>query len=407
LLLHNHPGVLTAALGLKSRTSESCLAIQPAYQAAKAAVGADSQGMAFVDLTAIKHQPAIEKALSQASEPLPVLLFAGLTQSVRASHWLALGLHADADLIRLEARMDGNVPASSPIAAFSQPEHGDEGVLPNLSVPRRIMAMSIYRDLARFYTAKDQLFPERTSGLIFFENMMGIFFSGRNLTDEVMAEFRPEIRVVVAQQEYDSGSGVPQLQLPAFALIFRMRHPQQFGDVIEEAWQKAIGLVNVTAGQRARPGMIIDRPTYNDVRYTAARYAAGVKDPGDRIGSRFNFRPTLLKLDDYLVLGSAESLTRDLIDALKKESAARPKAIPGAHSRVEFDAVQLASILTADRKAAVHQNMTSKGMSVQEAEQRVALLITALRSLGQTTLNVVGRDGQFQAALELKLNLPR
>ena len=32
------------------------------------------------------------------------------------------------------------------------------------------------------------LFPERTSGLIFFENMMGIFFTGRDLTSEVLAE---------------------------------------------------------------------------------------------------------------------------------------------------------------------------------------------------------------------------
>ena len=39
----------------------------------------------------------------------------------------------------------------------------------------------------KFYAAKDTLFPDRTSGLIFFENMMGIFFSGRDLTDEVLA----------------------------------------------------------------------------------------------------------------------------------------------------------------------------------------------------------------------------
>ena len=68
--------------------------------------------------------------------------------------------------------------------------------------PGGIAAVSLYRDLHGFYAAKDTLFPERTSGLIFFENMMGIFFTGRDLTDEVLAETEPEIRLVVAEPQY-------------------------------------------------------------------------------------------------------------------------------------------------------------------------------------------------------------
>ncbi len=33
--------------------------------------------------------------------------------------------------------------------------------------------------------------------------MMGIFFSGRNLTDEVLAETQPQVQLVVARQDYD------------------------------------------------------------------------------------------------------------------------------------------------------------------------------------------------------------
>ena len=98
--------------------------------------------------------------------------------------------------------------------------------MPNLAVPRRIAAVSLYRDLHGFYAAKDDLFPERTSGLIFFENMMGIFFSGRDLTNEVLAETEPEIRVLVAQQEYDEKIGTPETQFPAFAAILRMKDPE-------------------------------------------------------------------------------------------------------------------------------------------------------------------------------------
>ena len=66
--------------------------------------------------------------------------------------------------------------------------------LPNLCVPRQIAGISLYRDLNAFYAAKDQLFPERTSGHDFFENMMGIFFSGRDLTARSSARLGPEVR---------------------------------------------------------------------------------------------------------------------------------------------------------------------------------------------------------------------
>ena len=61
--------------------------------------------------------------------------------------------------------------------------------MPHLDVPRQIAGASVYRDLHGFYAAKDDLFPERTSALIFFENMMGIFFSGKDLTEEVLDDW--------------------------------------------------------------------------------------------------------------------------------------------------------------------------------------------------------------------------
>ena len=130
-----------------------------------------------------------------------------------------------------------------------------EGAMPNLVVPGQIAALSLYRDLHQFYAAKDELFPDRTSGLIFFENMMGIFFSGMDLTKEVLAETLPDIRVVVAEQRYDEKTGTPAMKLPGFAVVVQLRDPAKFELVMKEAWQKAIGLVNFTRGQKAQPGL--------------------------------------------------------------------------------------------------------------------------------------------------------
>ena len=118
--------------------------------------------------------------------------------------------------------------------AFTEPGGDAEGALPILSVPRQIAGATLYRDLHAFYAAKDELFPERTSGLIFFENMMGIFFTGRDLTDEVLGETLPQIRVVVAEQAYDSAVGTPAVQVPAFAVVFREQSAMFFREVQQD-----------------------------------------------------------------------------------------------------------------------------------------------------------------------------
>ena len=122
---------------------------------------------------------------------------------------------------------------------FATPQTAKEGAMPNFALPGQIASATFFRDLHRFYAAKDKLFPERTSGLIFFENMMGIFFTGRDLTDEVLAETTPEVRFVVAEQQYDPKVGTPQVQLPGFAVVFRMKNPDKFAPIAEEAFQKA------------------------------------------------------------------------------------------------------------------------------------------------------------------------
>ncbi|MHC4720993.1 MAG: hypothetical protein ACYSYT_11050, partial [Planctomycetota bacterium] len=122
------------------------------------------------------------------------LFFAGIIETVRDSNWLAMGLHIKDNTLVCQLSVDGKTVAPTSPVSFAVLGKSSDGILPNLSVPRRIAALSLYRDLHDFYAAKDDLFPERTSGLIFFENMMGIFFSGRDLTNEVLIETKPEIR---------------------------------------------------------------------------------------------------------------------------------------------------------------------------------------------------------------------
>jgi hypothetical protein len=411
-VMANRPEGLKAVLELRAGAGGDSLASKPSYKAAKREASrrtGNAVATAFADLGILMQVPDIAGVLDQSREnPLAALFFAGIAEAMRGSKWLALGLRIDDETLVCRASVDSpGAPtvASTSHAAFALPKESDEGALPNLSVPRRIAALTLYRDLHQFYAAKDELFAERTSGLIFFENMMGIFFSGRDLTNEVLAETEPEIRFVVAEQQYDPAIGTPKVKLPAFAMVLRLRDPERFDEVVEEAWQKAIGLVNFTRGQQAMPGLIIDRPVYAQTKLTLAYFSTVEIEDKTELDQRFNVRPTLAMPGEYLILSSTDGLARDLVDALSREADQSVKPLAGTHSLVEIEGGQLASILQANRQTLVRGDMIKKGNTQEQSEAGIDLLIALARFCKHLKLSIGMQEGLTEASLEMKLNL--
>jgi hypothetical protein len=403
-MMSNKPAALKAMLDLREGAGGGSIADSPAYKAAKADLGPEPVATVFVNLQAIKTHPPVAAILSQGPNPAASLLIPGVTEALRESKWVAMGLSAEGQKFALEATMDGKTSGADGPAAYAWSDKPDGGALPNISVPRQIAGMTFFRDLHAFYAAKDELFPQRTAGLVFFENMMGIFFTGRDLTDEVLVETEPEVRFVVAEQEYDPKSGVPQLQIPSFAAIFRLDNPAYFDEVMEEAWQKALGLINFTSGQQAQPGLILDRPTYKDVTFSVSRYSTADMDENAKAHSRYNFKPSLAMFDDWVIISSTEALARDLIDALKDETAKQAKALADVHSMVEVNGRQLASILKANRENLVRQNMIQEGHTKEEAEAGIGILLTVADYFKGAKIELGRQDGRMRAKLEVELN---
>jgi hypothetical protein len=408
LIFANRSEGLKTALDLGTEPDGKSLAAGSAFQAAARTARPNAAATAFVSLKPLLGIPNIAALFEkQRTNPLAGLLFAGITESLRNSSWLSLGLDVEGEALTVRALTDGKVAGPSSPAAFALPQNAGDGAWPNLSVPGRIAALSLYRDLHRFYAAKDTLFPERTSGLIFFENMMGIFFTGRDLTSEVLAETQPEVRLVAAEQQYDPAVGTPQVKIPAVAAVLRLRHPEQFGSVVEEAWQKAVGLINFTRGQQALPGLIIDRPAHGDTKFTVAYFSTAEVQDKTRLDARFNVRPALALPGEYVVLSSTDGLARDLIDALGRETDPPVKPMAQTHSVLEIDGAGAAAALAANRETLVRGDMVKKGRTQAEAEAGIDMLITLVRLLDRVKLSLGAQEELTQMQLQVKLNLPQ
>jgi len=406
LLLASHRSVLRRVLDQRAGSGGASLDSLETYQAAKQAAGSQAAATLFVNLELLKQAPGIQRALTQDTNPMAALLVPTVTEALQKSRWAMLSLQTEEKTLCLRATTDRGAGGPDGVAPYAWPEQPDQGLLPNLEVPRRIAGLSFYRDLHAFYAAKDELFPDRTSGIIFFENMMGIFFTGRDLTEEVLAQLRPDVRIVVAEQAYDPKIGTPAVQYPGFAIVFRVRDSKNFAEVIEEAWQKAVGFTNFTRGQQALPGLIIDRSVYGDVKFTTAAFASGSVKDRQNLDERFNFSPSLAVVGDYLILSSAESLTRDLIDAVKQEMAASVKALAETHSLVEIDAGRLASILSANRERLILNSMRDEGKTREQAEGEIGLLTTLVKLFGLAELSLGGDEQSAWGRLQVQPELP-
>jgi hypothetical protein len=191
-----------------------------------------------------------------------------------------------------------------------------------------------------------------------------------------------------------------------------MKEPERFGEVMEEAWQKALGLVNFTRGQKAEPGMIIDKEFHGNVKYSFAyfRLPEGAAKEGAQkdLDVRFNFRPAIARAGDTLILSSTDGLARDIIDALGKEGVGneggKPASAGMSHSVLEIDGAGLREILAANREGMIANNMVEKGNSRKEAEGEVGLLLDLLRYVKGLEIDAGTRDEKPRATLELHID---
>jgi hypothetical protein len=406
LLVANKPEVLKAALDRQAEPNSPSIRDAERYQAAVRGVPDTAHVKAFVDMSVFNQLPDFRRAMTQDDNPLTRLLFAPLQAALHDSTWLAAGVELSLTGLKVELVADRRAGAEGASYDFAVPAAEDAGAMPNLEVPRQIAGMSFYRDLHQFYAAKDQLFPQRTSGLIFFENMMGIFFSGRDLTQEVLAQTLPDLRVIVAEQAYDQKTGTPAMHLPGVAVVVRLQDPEPFSLVMKEAWQKAIGLVNFTRGQGALPGLIIDTVEHGGIRYTTSYFSVADEPNPEAADVRFNFQPSLATCGEHLIMSSSETLLKDLIDTLQSERENQTKPVPGLHSLVTLRAESLASILSANRETLVRQRMVDEGKSRDDAAQDISMLLTVLDYFRELRISAGTVANGSTMAIELGYELP-
>lgn len=278
------------------------------------------------------------------------------------------------------------------------------GATKPVNPPGTIASLSLWRDLSSLWEARADLFPpEAVQGLAKLDGVAGQFFGARDFGTDVLGPLGDEWRLVVARQDHASLKPVPDMKLPAFALVVDLKPgDNDFAQRLKVAFQSIVGLVNLGGAQSKSPPLELGAETVEDVTISTARYmlpkaAPNAKEP---VHMRHNFSPSLAQVGNQLILSSSVSLTRSLIQTFK--TPAKPE---DATLMVKADGRELADLVEINKTRLVMQNMLEKGHDKTQAEREISVLTQLLRYLGLAQLSV--QDSAETVKFKLSFDLAK
>ena len=127
-----------------------------------------------------------------------------------------------------------------------------KGAAPLIQPPGTIASLSLWRDMETFWESRADLFPPETvQGFAQLDTLAGQFFGGREFGTDVLGQFDPHWRLVVAQQDYAALKPQPDVKYPAFAIVAELDSADSdFGERFKVAFQAIVGISNVDGNQK-------------------------------------------------------------------------------------------------------------------------------------------------------------
>lgn len=407
LLIADSPETLKRVLDrvLDGLKPGEALADDASWKSSRDRLGADTMAWSFVRLDRLRAEDPGRFGFRGENKPGPTLLFGSWIEAARKADWATAALRWSDERLGAELRLALPPGAYSDAFQGFLPPRG-QGAPAALRPPGTIASLSLWRDLARIWEARADLFPpEVVQKLAKLDGVAGQFFGGRDFGTGVLGALANDWRLVVAAQDFQAMDPVPDLKLPAFALVVGLKPgDDDFAVRLRVAFQSFVGLANIGAAQTKAPPLELGTETVEGVSIATARFLLPKvpRDPKEPVHVRHNLSPAAAHVGEHFVLSSSTALARALVHTLKERNEPAEPA-RGATLAAQADGVALARLVEINRTRLVMQNMLEKGHDKPRAEDDVNTLIGLLRYLDRARLVV--HDQPDALALELSFAL--
>ena len=216
---------------------------------------------------------------------------------------------------------------------------------------------------------------------------------------DVLGSLEPGVQIVAAENTFDE-QYVPDVKLPAFALIGKLKEPEKIRRKLKIAFQSVIGFANINLGMQGQPQLDLETESIGDAKISAAQYYYD-EDTEDGL-LLFNFSPTIAFQGPYLIVSSTRDLAVELAQrASEKPGAMRQSETDRSNTKLDFDLRVLGKVLTDNRESLIAQNMLEEGNSRKQAEEAIGLLLEVIDLLDESSVDFQVEDDKMQVDILL------
>ncbi|MDB4786886.1 hypothetical protein OAG29_02880, partial [Planctomycetaceae bacterium] len=272
-----------------------------------------------------------------------------------------------------------------------------------------LISLSVYRNLSEIWLRAGDLFnAEINDGFAKADATLTTLFSGKDFGEDILASLSPELQLVIARQNFSAGHPSPEIKLPGFALVTRMKDVEHTRPEFRRIFMSFIGFLNVVAGsEEGRAQLDLDLESFESGEIISTRFVplAGSK-PYEQTNISYNFTPSVAFQDDLFILSSSSELARGLLSS--QEQSMKDGSDTQKDSRINLALNLTASgirrTLEDNREHLIAQNMLEKGHSREEAEGEIGIIFEVLKLVESAGLRVLTTDKTFEAQLKLSFS---
>jgi hypothetical protein len=343
----------------------------------------------------------------RADNPLASLLFSGWMEVLRSSDLITARLDRAERGLRLafESRAAEGKQGAKLSSTF-YPESSGAADLTALETRGVLGYVHINRDFGQWWNQKDAyLDADAGEQLLQANNVLTVFFGGTSFEDEVLPELAPGFTLVARNLSYAGLAARPRPQIPGFAGIFRLKHPEKLGQKFISAFQSLITIINFDRAQKGQgAAFTLNLEKVGEVNFFTAELNLPPESKAKPGGIETNFSPCLAVVGPRVVLASSKEFGKQLVEELGSAAASGASGAAASGAAVDSFRIQASTakqLLVANLEFLADKMVLDEGISAEEAKGRltaIAELVDLLEGLSIQT-----RHSKGVTALDVEL----
>lgn len=357
----------------------------------------------FGDLAALRNSGVAKELFRGRAENFGVeLVVGGILEALKTSDDVSasLDLENQGIAVTIQTSFDADTVPQERKYFFGTEEQ--RKAFKGLKLDNTLGEIVAFRDLGGLWLSKEDLFDENhLSELSQADSTISTLFSGLDLGEEILGATEPGVQLVARNQDYSKlQTPQPDIKVPEFALVFRLKESDRIQRRFRVAYQSFVGFLNIQLAMQGNPQLELESERLGEgARIVSATYLADEKKEYDGL-INYNFSPTIAFAGKWFVISSTRQLAADLVESGKNN---RVVSQPNTNTSIKIMGRHAKEILAQNAEQLIAQNMLEEGNDREEAKAQIDLLLNLVGLVKQTSLEL--KQSPSNLSLQFKLDL--